>query len=481
VSDEEFGFDPTRTGDPLIGAALGEYVVRSRMGVGGMGVVYRGEQPLIGKTVAIKVMRAEYSDDPKLAQKFLEEARAVSAATHPNIIEIYGFGATRAGQQYLVMELLDGEPLDVYLRNEGGRLPIEEALALLKQVAAGLQAAHEAGVIHRDLKPPNLFLVRLADGTRYLKLLDFGLAKRATADGTVRPTANVVVGTPLYMAPEQVNADVVSPATDLYALGCIAYELVAGKPPFFAESVLQLLELQKSGVAERVRVDGVPEEYFDLVFELLRKDMRERPQTAAEVKKRLEALERLVLPPPTQVALQRPTRIQPPPQLRDTDEGHVPPTSPSLPALPRESRLPGVLTVSALLLGAVAVAGAFVVMNQPAPDASAVGLRPAATAPLAVAPPAPKTSAEPPTPAEAPPPKQRAPAKAAAQRSAGATDPCELRIDRLRRHADKLPAFRKRMVLEGLDVAFHKLESLGAADCNQEVDKVLTNNPELRQ
>jgi serine/threonine-protein kinase len=194
VVTEDIGLDPTRRGDPLVGSTLGDYVVRSRLGEGAMGVVYRGEHPMLGKRVAIKVLRAEYSDNARLAKKFMQEAQAIAAAHHPNIIELYAFGTTPTGQQYMVMELLDGEPLDVYLRNMGS-LTIEEAVELLTQVTSGLQAAHAKGVIHRDLKPANLFLVKLNDGNRFIKVLDFGAAKRASGGaGTVRPTANVLVG-----------------------------------------------------------------------------------------------------------------------------------------------------------------------------------------------------------------------------------------------------------------------------------------------
>ncbi len=186
--------------DPLVGMTLGEYVVHERLGEGTMGVVYRGEQPVIGKAVAIKVLRAKHDDDPKHVQRVLDEARAVNAARHPNIIDIYGFGKTPLGQQYLVMELLDGDALEDYVRKEGGKLPIDEAIALLKQVASGLQSAHAAGVIHRDLKPANLFVARLADGSRFVKLLDFRAGeagrsqRRRATDGKHRGGHSAVHG-----------------------------------------------------------------------------------------------------------------------------------------------------------------------------------------------------------------------------------------------------------------------------------------------
>ncbi|HVG58183.1 MAG TPA: serine/threonine-protein kinase, partial [Hyalangium sp.] len=186
---------PTR--DPLIGMKLGEYELRSRIGVGGMGFVYDGIQPLIGKRVAVKVLRPELAQAPEQVARLLAEARAVNAIRHRGIIDIFGFGQVPDGRQYIVMEFLDGQPLDAYLA-EKIKLPPTEALSILDEVLAALGAAHGAGVVHRDLKPSNIFLVREPGGTRYVKLLDFGLAKQGQSGASTRTAqtrTDMVVGT----------------------------------------------------------------------------------------------------------------------------------------------------------------------------------------------------------------------------------------------------------------------------------------------
>ena len=287
--------------DPLIGAQLGEYKVLSRLGEGAMGVVYRGEQPLIGKPVAIKVLQKALGSDPAYVKKLLEEARAISAARHPNIIDIFSFGEAPTGQQYFVMECLEGEPLDLHLRHQGGRLEAVEVVELLQQVTAGLSAAHAAGVVHRDLKPSNIFLALLGDGTRFVKLLDFGLAKRTAPNAGVRPTANVIVGTALYMSPEQIRTEEIGPWTDLYAVGCIAHELLTGQPPFPGDNIMVVLNAHEKTAPTPLRqIDpSLPESLEALVLELLEKAPARRPKSAAIVRKALERIERKLAPPQT--------------------------------------------------------------------------------------------------------------------------------------------------------------------------------------
>ncbi|MHB8876449.1 MAG: serine/threonine-protein kinase [Myxococcaceae bacterium] len=284
--------DATAVRDPLVGVTLGEYRVLSRLGEGGMGVVYRGEQPVIGKPVAIKVLRRDLAGSLHV-EALLKEARAVNAARHPNIIDIFGFGQTPDGQQYFVMELLEGEPLDVFLREHGGRLPPEEVTNLLKQVLAALSSAHSAGVIHRDLKPGNIFVARLVDGSRFVKLLDFGLAKRSAPNSGARSTS-ILVGTPLYMAPEQAVGGEVGPWTDLYAVGCVAYELLSGEPPFPGPTIMALVKQHATATPPSLkgRDPSVPAELEAMVFELLEKEPSKRPKSAAVARRALERIER---------------------------------------------------------------------------------------------------------------------------------------------------------------------------------------------
>jgi len=276
--------------DPLLGARLGEYEVLGLLGEGGMGVVYKALQPVIKKRVAIKVLKPTAMGDPTLVNRLVAEAEAVNSIAHRNIIDIFGLGRLPDGRPYIVMELLDGEPLDAYLRNKG-KLELADAVALLSAIMGPLAAAHRAGVIHRDLKPSNIFLCRQEDdGTRYLKLLDFGLAKRsASLDGATEQTNRAVIqGTPDYMAPEQVRGQAVSPRTDLYALGVLAYRLFTGELPFVAASPLEVMMLQLNEKPKRV--PGLPKELADLIERLLAKSPADRPQSTDEVRDQLRAL-----------------------------------------------------------------------------------------------------------------------------------------------------------------------------------------------
>ncbi|MFO0598154.1 MAG: serine/threonine-protein kinase [Myxococcaceae bacterium] len=276
--------------DPLIGQMLGEYRVLSRLGEGGMGLVYRGEQPVIGRAVAIKVLRKEFAADPNHARRFADEARAVSVARHPGIIDIFTFGNLPSGEPYLVMELLEGQPLDQLLL-ENGRMTVAQVIDLLLPVLSALSAAHTAGIIHRDLKPANIFVVKLQDGTTFPKLLDFGLARRGVAGGK-RVDQTSIGGTPLYIAPEQARGEPVSPQTDLYSLGCVIYELLIGRPPFFEGSLHVLLDAHASLAPLPLRAlrAELPRSIERLVEELLAKDPADRPASALDVRARLEAI-----------------------------------------------------------------------------------------------------------------------------------------------------------------------------------------------
>jgi serine/threonine-protein kinase len=277
------------TSDPLIGAMLGEYRVLAPLGAGGVGLVYRGEQPVIGRPVAIKVLKPEYAQDPNHVRRFLDEAKSVSAARHPGIIDVFSFGQTAAGAPYLVMELLEGEPLDVLLQRRGA-LPVKETLSLVIPMLNALGAAHAAGVIHRDLKPGNVFIVHLVDGTTFPKLLDFGLARRGEVGATVRQTS--VGGTPLYIAPEQARGEPVGPQTDLYSFGCLLFEMLVGRPPFTAVNLHVLLDQHLTLAAPSVRESAphVSDALEKLVHQMLEKEPTKRPASAFEVRDRLEQL-----------------------------------------------------------------------------------------------------------------------------------------------------------------------------------------------
>ena len=231
----------------MAGEVFGSYRVVDEIGKGGMGAVYLAEHTLLGRQAAIKVLLRDLSHRQDLVTRFFNEARAATAVKHPGIVEIYDFGYAADGSAYIVMEFLQGESLASRLRRTG---PFAEAraVALCRQVAGGLGAAHAKGIVHRDLKPDNIFIVAdadIAEGERP-KILDFGIAKLASEQsaGQSMTRTGMVMGTPAYMAPEQCKgAGNVDARSDLYALGCILYEMVCGRPPFVAEGAGEVMAL----------------------------------------------------------------------------------------------------------------------------------------------------------------------------------------------------------------------------------------------
>lgn len=193
--------------------------------MGGMGIVYEGLQPLIGKRVAIKVLRPDVAQKVGGASRFISEARASAAIRHRGIIDVFGFGELPDGGHYMVMEYLEGKSLEQLIR-EHGRLAPLEAVPILDEVLSALAAAHRAGVVHRDLKPSNIFIASETSRAQYVKLLDFGMAKRTVlTEGAARQSGiSLVIGTPDYLTPEQATGKPVGPAADLYALGVVAFE-----------------------------------------------------------------------------------------------------------------------------------------------------------------------------------------------------------------------------------------------------------------
>ncbi len=230
---------PARALSP--GAALGPYEIVELLGAGGMGEVYRARDPRLGREVAVKVIRGSEPTSEAL-RRFDQEARAAGALNHPNLLAVYDVGV-QDGAPFVVTELLEGETLRERLRH--GPLPADEAIALLRQVLAGVGAAHQKGIVHRDLKPENLFLT--ADGR--VKILDFGLAKRlepALAGEESLTGVGTVLGTVGYTAPEQLCGQPALPASDLFALGAVLYEMVSGRKAFAGATALETIGLALS-------------------------------------------------------------------------------------------------------------------------------------------------------------------------------------------------------------------------------------------
>ncbi|HEX8114724.1 MAG TPA: serine/threonine-protein kinase, partial [Kofleriaceae bacterium] len=205
-----------------------------------MGTVYVGEHTLIGRRAAIKVLDPELSRQREVVDRFFNEARAAAAVKHPGVVQIFDFGFTDDGSAYLVMELLEGRSLAAVLR-ETGALPVRDALHVIRQVAWSTAAVHAVDVIHRDLKPDNIHLVRDPDamGGLRVKILDFGVAKLGDAFQPSLTVSGRIYGTPLYMAPEQFVGKV-DVRSDVYAAGCMLFEALVGKPPFQGATLIEL-------------------------------------------------------------------------------------------------------------------------------------------------------------------------------------------------------------------------------------------------
>ncbi|WP_394840870.1 protein kinase [Pendulispora brunnea] len=268
------------------GQVVGEYRVEEKIGEGGFGSVYRAIHPLIGKAAAIKVLNRQSSSNPRMVTRFIAEARAVNQIRHRHIVDIFSFGALDDGRQYLVMELLDGMPLDKYLRSEKGRLIPEEAIPILRGVARALDAAHAAGIIHRDLKPENIFLSFDEDGSPLPKLLDFGVAKLRDAEAALgcKTQTGTPIGTPSYMSPEQCRGRAVDQRTDIYSFGVLTYELLTGNVPFRGNDVVEVLLKQTNEAPAPMSsvCRAVPPALDAPVLQMLEKDPASRPESAGE-------------------------------------------------------------------------------------------------------------------------------------------------------------------------------------------------------
>jgi serine/threonine-protein kinase len=266
----------------LIGQRFGNYRAISLLGEGGMGAVYLAEHPDIGRKVAVKVLRSEYSRDAQLLGRFLNEARAANAIRHPNIIEILDSGITAEGISYLVMELLEGESLASRLRRLGS-LALPNALEFAYQTASAVGAAHRKGIVHRDLKPDNLFVVPDENdpSRERMKVLDFGIAKlqvHAMGD-SVKTRTGTLMGTPVYMSPEQaMGTKEVDHRSDIYSLGVIIFEMICGKPPFFSEGFGELvhLHLNVPPPSPRSFVPSLPGAVEAVIFKTLAKKPDDR-------------------------------------------------------------------------------------------------------------------------------------------------------------------------------------------------------------
>jgi serine/threonine-protein kinase len=284
-----------------VGTHLGSYEVLAPIGTGGMGEVYQAHDTKLGRDVAIKVLPEAFAHDPERLSRFQREAKMLAALNHPNIATIYGLEQSN-GTSYLVMELVAGETLAERVKREGV-VPVEEALAICKQIAEALEAAHEKGIIHRDLKPANVKVT--PEGK--VKVLDFGLAKAfagdaANDDPSNSPTLSmaatmhgVILGTAAYMSPEQARGKAVDKRTDIWAFGCVLYELLTGKQTFHGEHVTDILAAVVRAEPDwQALPAATPVKIRDLLRRCLQKDKTQRLQAAGDA--RIEIQEALAAP-----------------------------------------------------------------------------------------------------------------------------------------------------------------------------------------
>ncbi len=348
------------------GDLVGEYRVEARLGEGAFGTVFRAVHPLIGKVVAIKVLKFRYSTDPEVVGRFMVEARAVNQIRHRNIIDIFAFGQLPDGRQYHVMELLEGETLEAVLEREG-MISLARAVPILRGIGRALDAAHAANIAHRDLKPENIFLANEPDGGVVPKLLDFGIAKLLAPEPGVgvKTRTGTSVGTPYFMSPEQARGIELDHRTDLYSFGVVVYLLLTGTYPIDGDDYVTILMGQLTVTPEPPshRNPTIPRAVDDIIAALMQKDPADRPSDLRTV---VQALD--------DIAAGRPHSLRPLPPAPKPISTHVGPAAHAhdstvvpvpLPAdrrhstaLPRRSRAP----LAAVLAAACAVAAVIVVV-----------------------------------------------------------------------------------------------------------------------
>ncbi|MBZ4415482.1 serine/threonine-protein kinase [Myxococcus sp. RHSTA-1-4] len=362
-----------------VGSTLGNYQLERLLGEGSMGKVFQARHARLGRQVALKVLKPEHARDGGFVQRFFQEARTVNQINHEHIVEIFDFvDEGEGGHVYCVMELLRGQSLASLAKEE--KLTLARIQRIAVQVCAALGAAHQVGVVHRDVKPDNLFLIHRAGQTDFVKVLDFGVAKLLTTEGSTTGTLDgTIIGTPAYMSPEQAAGLPVDARADIYAVGNILYELLAGRPPFqapaFGQLVVQIITQPPPPLPSFLPSgEPLPPQLGELVMRCLSKEPEARPQSLAEVTTAL-----LLLPSPVSVPEAPGDRVEDVSE-RPTKRMLVP-----VPWRPRMALAAGAAVV-ALVAGALTWSG-LRSAREPGPMAAAT----AATAAESVAPRAPVT------------------------------------------------------------------------------------------
>ena len=341
--------------DPMLGRVIdGRYRVEKMIGEGGMGIVYQIVHVILGKRMALKILRGEMARDPEVVQRFIQEAQSATQIGHQNIIDISDFGKLADGNIYFVMEFLDGESLTSFI-GRGGSVPAQKAIHIIRQISSALDGAHERGIVHRDLKPDNIYLVKQGNDDSFVKVLDFGIAKVGGASSKLTKTG-MIFGTPHYMSPEQAAGQSVDRRTDIYALGIIMYEMFAGRVPFDGDTFMGIL-------SKHMFQDPIPPSQVkgaalgaieDIILHALAKKAGDRYQTMGEVIADLDrvnsggaiSIGKGGIAPPGNLAdvLELPSRTE----MRIGNG-----------ALPPRSKWPFVVVLSLMALGAAGIGGAW--------------------------------------------------------------------------------------------------------------------------
>jgi serine/threonine-protein kinase len=282
----------TAANSSILGSVVGSYRVRSQLGAGGAGNVYLAEHVVIKTRVAMKVLLPELAVHPCMNERFLDEARATAELDSPHLPRYYDFGHLPGGEPYAVMELLEGQTLADRL-DEEHTLPVVTVVAIAQQIAAALGVAHAAGIVHRDIKPENVFLTQEASGgpLPFVKVLDFGIAKRLAGKAVVTTAQGIFVGSPAYCAPEQAMAVDLDGRADIYALGVTMFVCLTGRLPFDGEvTPLLFAKVREDAPSIRSLRPDLPGALATLIDQMLARDPARRPSTVQVVETRLAAL-----------------------------------------------------------------------------------------------------------------------------------------------------------------------------------------------
>jgi eukaryotic-like serine/threonine-protein kinase len=272
-----------RPQDPFIGRDIldGQFQILQKIGSGGMGAVYKATQPEMNRMVGVKILHPKLANRKDLVSRFRREARAMSQLTHPNTAKVFLYGELEDGSLYIIMEFLEGKNLNQTVRADGP-FTAERALPILIQACGALDEAHKAGIIHRDLKPENIFLVQSGTLHDYPKVLDFGLAKvgeRQMRPGSIILTQEgMVFGTPEFMSPEQAQGKQLTPASDVYSLAVILYEVLTGKLPFDAKSAMDYISLHVTGVPVPLNQRVPGRTFSPLLEQIIARALAKRPE-----------------------------------------------------------------------------------------------------------------------------------------------------------------------------------------------------------